>query len=128
MPWELLLKEASCKLEGEIEFIASDLYRHKGALFTYSGVDNSARNIFWTITPNDDLSVGPNLFSKMSLPNGESLLSITLPENPKSKRYELTAKMQYGRLVDDKGNFVTASGNVKVFEKNCDGQTVIVLP
>src|SRR3989344_2755148 len=60
--------------------------------------------------------------------NGESLLSVVLPDNPKSKRYELTAKIQYGRLVDGKGKFVTAGGYVKVFEKQCDGKTVVVLP
>src|SRR3989338_9917031 len=128
VPWEFLLNNATCKLEGEIKFLGPDLYSHQGALFTYTGVDNPARNILWTITPSDDISVGPNLFSKMPLPNGESLLSIVLPENPKFKTYEFTAKIQYGRLVDDKGNFVTASGNVKVFEKQCDGKTVVVLP
>ena len=128
VPWELLLNNASCKLQGEIKFLAYDLYSHQDALFTYNGIDNPARNIFWTITPEDDLSVGPNLFSKISLPNGESLLSIVLPENPKSLKYELTAKIQYGRLIDDKGNFVTVGGNVKVFEKQCEGKTTVILP
>lgn len=128
VPWELLLKDASCKLQGEIKFLASDLYNNQDALFIYSGVDSPARNIFWTVTPDDDLSVGPNMFSKRSLPNGDSLLSIVLPENPKSKIYTLTAKMQYGRLVDVKGNFATVGGNVKVFEKQCEGKTTIVLP
>lgn len=128
VPWELLLKDASCKLQGEIKFLASDLYNNQDALFIYSGVDNSARNIFWTITPDDDMSVGPNMFSKRSLPSGDSLLSIVLPENPKSKTYTLTAKIQYGRLVDEKGNFVTVGGNVKVFEKQCEGKTIVVLP
>lgn len=128
VPWELLLKDASCKLQGEIKFLASDLYNNQDAGFIYSGADSPARNIFWTVTPDDNLSVGPNLFSKMSLPNGDSLLSIVLPENPKSKTYTLTAKIQYGRLVDEKGKYVAAGGNVKVFEKQCEGQTTVVLP
>lgn len=128
VPWELLLKDASCKLQGEIKFLASDLYNNQDALFIYSGVDNPARNIFWTINPDDDLSVGPNLFVKRVIPNGDSLFSIVLPENPKSKTYTLTAKIQYGRLVDEKGNFVAVGGNVKVFEKQCEGKTTIVLP
>lgn len=128
VPWGLLLKDASCKLQGEIKFLASDLYNNQDALFIYSGVDNSARNIFWTVIPDDDMSVGPNMFAKRSLPSGDSLLSIVLPENPKSKTYTLTAKMQYGRLVDEKGNFVAAGGNVKVFEKQCEGKTTVVLP
>lgn len=128
VPWELLLNDASCKLQGEIKFLASDLYNNQDAKFIYSGVDNPARNIFWTVTPDDDLSVGPNMFSKRSLPGGDSLLSIVLPQNPKSKTYTLTAKIEYGRLVDEKGNFVTVGGNVKVFEKQCEGKTTVVLP
>lgn len=128
VPWALLSGGASCKLQGEIKFIEKDLYNNQDARFIYSGVDNPARNIFWTIAPDDNLSVGPNMFVKTSLPNGESLLSIVLPENPKSKTYSLTAKIQYGRLVDEKGNFITIGGNVKVFEKQCEGKTTIVLP
>ena len=128
VPWELILSDASCKLQGEIKFLASDLYDNQNARLIYGGVDNPARNISWTVTPEDDLSIGPNLFSRLPLPNGESLLSIVLPENPKSKKYELTAKVQYGRLIDKNGGFVAAGGNVKVFEKQCEGKTTIVLP
>lgn len=128
VPWELLLKDASCKLQGEIKFLDHNTYNNQDALFLYSGIDNPARNIFWTITPDDDLSVGPNMFVKRVIPDGDSLLSIVLPENPKSKTYTLTAKIQYGRLIDEKGNFVAVGGNVKVFEKQCEGKTTIVLP
>lgn len=128
VPWELLLKDASCKLQGEIKFLASDLYNNQDALFIYSGIDNPARNIFWTVTPDDDISVGPNLFAKRVIPDGDSLLGIVLPENPKSKTYILTAKIQYGRLIDEKGSFVAVGGNVKIFEKQCEGKTTIVLP
>ena len=126
--WNLLLGQASCRLQGEIKYLNHNTYDNQDALFIYSGVDHPARNIFWTVTPADDISVGPNMFGKLVLPNGGSLMGITLPENPKSDRYELTAKIQYGRLVDEKGNFVTVGGNVKVFEKQCSGKTTIVLP
>lgn len=128
VPWRLLLGPAYCQLQGEIKFLNHNTYDNQDALFIYNGIDHPGRNILWTITPNDDLSVGPNMFGKLFLPNGESLLGVSLPENPKHKSYELTAKIQYGRLIDEKGNFVTVGGNVKVFEKQCGGKTTVVLP
>lgn len=128
VPWGLILGQASCQLQGEIKFLNHNTYDNQDAKLIYSGIDHPARNISWTVTPADDISVGPNLFGKLVLPNGESLLGIVLPENPKYKQYQLTVKIQYGRLVDQKGNFVTTGGNVKVFEKQCDGKTTIVLP
>lgn len=128
VPWSLLLADASCELKGEIKFLDGNTYDNQDALFIYKGIDHPARNIFWTVTPQDNLSVGPNIFSKIPIPNGESLLGVFLPENPKYKKYEVTAKIQYGRLVDTKGNFVTVGGYVKVFEKQCVGKTTVVLP
>jgi len=128
VPWSLLLTDASCELKGEIKFLNSNTYDNQDALFTYKGVDHPARNVFWTVTPQDAISVGPNIFSKIPIPNGESLLGVVLPENPKYKKYEITAKIQYGRQVDAKGNFVTEGGNVKVSEKQCAGKTTVVLP
>ena len=110
---------ASCELKGEIKFLNGNTYDNQDALFTYSGIDEPGRNIMWTVSPQDDIRVGPNLFTKLPVPNGESLLGVFLPEVPKYKRYELSAKVQYGQVVD---NFV------KVFEKQCDGKTVVVLP
>lgn len=128
VPWSLLLADASCQLKGEIKFFNGNTYDNQDALFIYKGIDHPARNIFWTVTPQDNISVGPNIFNKTPIPNGESLLGVFLPENPKYKKYELTAKIQYGRQVDTKGNFVTEGGNVKVFEKQCQGKTMVVLP
>lgn len=128
VPWSLLLADASCELKGEIKFLNHNTYNNQDAVFIYKGIDHPARNIFWTITPQDNIRVGPNIFSKITIPNGESLLGVILPDNPKYKKYELTARIQYGRLVDDKGNFVTVGGNVKVFEKQCTGKTTVVLP
>jgi len=128
VPWSLLLSDASCELKGEIKFLNHNSYDNQDTLFIYKGIDHPGRNIFWTVTPQDNISVGPNIFSNIPIPNGEHLLGIVLPDNPKSKRYEITAKVQYARQVDAQGNFVTAGGNVKLFEKQCDGKTVVVLP
>lgn len=128
VPWSLLLADASCELKGEIKYLNQNTYDNQDALFIYRGIDHPGRNIFWTVTPQDDISVGPNIFNKIPIPNGESLLGISLPDNPKYKKYDITAKIQYGRLVDAKGNFVTEGGTVKVFEKQCTGKTTVVLP
>lgn len=109
----------SCELKGEIKFLASNLYDNQDAKFIYKGIDQPGRNIFWTIIPQDDLTIGPNIFSKLPLPDGESLLGIVLPKEPKYKRYELTARIQYGQLID---------GTLKVLEKPCTGKTTVVLP
>jgi hypothetical protein len=128
VPWHLLLDDASCELQGEIKFLNHNTYDNQDALFIYNGIDNPGRNIAWKITPEDDITIGPNLFGKNPLPKGESLLSITLPDDPKHKAYELIAKIQYGRLVNESGNFVAIGGDVQVFEKQCGGKTTIVLP
>lgn len=128
VPWNLLLADASCELKGEIKYLSHNTYDNQDALFIYKGIDHPGRNVFWTVTPQDNISVGPNIFNKIPIPNGESLLGVFLPENPKSKTYDITAKIQYGRLVDANGKFVTAGGTVKLFEKQCDGKTVVVLP
>lgn len=128
VPWSLLLADASCELKGELKFLNHNTYDNQDALFVYKGIDHPGRNIFWTVTPQDNIAVGPNIFDRLPIPNGESLLGVSLPQNPKYKRYEITAKIQYGRLVDDKGNFVTAGGNIKIFEKQCTGKTIVILP
>lgn len=128
VPWSLLLADASCELKGELKFFNHNTYDNQNAIFIYRGIDSPARNIFWTITPQDNISVGPNIINYMPIPNGESLLGVVLPENPKSKTYDITAKIQYGRLVDANGKFVATDGTVKLFEKQCEGKTTIVLP
>ena len=129
VPWHLLLSDASCELKGEIKFLNSNTYDNQEAVFIYNGIDHPARNIKWTKTPDDgSLSIGPNIFSKMQIPYGQTLLGVFPLEESKSKRYELTAKIAYGRLVDENGKFVTVGGNVKIFEKQCQGKTVVVFP
>ncbi|MEK7661896.1 MAG: hypothetical protein AAB355_00120 [Patescibacteria group bacterium] len=117
--WEQLSGEASCELKGEIKYLTRTIYDNQDALFTYKGVDHPGRLINWVVSPNDGLSIGPNLFSSLLLPDGESLIGVSLPENPKYKAYELTASITYGRLIDN---------NVKLFTKQCSGKTTVVLP
>lgn len=129
VPWDLLLGAASCELKGEIKFLNSQTYDNQDALFIYNGVDHPARNVHWTITPAEpNLQIGPNIFDKMPIPNGQSLIGVFPNGNLSAKKYQLTAVMEFGRLVDDKGKFVTAKGNVKVFYKPCTGKTTVVLP
>jgi len=129
VPWNLLLADASCELKGEIKFLNEKTYDNQDALFTYKGVDHPGRNVKWTVSPAEpNLEIGPNIFSKMPIPNGESLLGIFPKGTLGSKKYELTAVMEYGRLVDEKGKFVTVGGNVKLFQKTCKGKTTVVLP
>ena len=126
VPWDQLPPEASCELNGEIKYVLvdsgpnhSNIYDNQNAKFIYRGIDHPGRLVNWTVSPQDDLRVGPQIFAQIPLPDGESLIGISLPENPKYKTYELTAAVSYGRLVD---------GNVKLFTKQCTGKTTVMLP
>jgi hypothetical protein len=109
---------ATCSATGTIKFLQPNLYDNGDALFTYKGIDTDARLVTWTVTPNDDFRIGPNLFNQMPLPDGTSRLAITLPANPKAKHYELTAKVNYGRVVN---------GQIEVKEANCTGKVIVDL-
>ena len=111
---------ATCSLKGTIRFLTPTVYNNGDALFTYKGVDHPARNIFWKVTPTDDVSVGPNIFDTMPLPDGTSLLTVGMPAHPKAKRYTITASLQYGRLDSHQ--------NIKVFTTACTGSTTVILP
>ncbi len=126
VPWDQLPPEASCELRGEIKYVLinngtnhNNVYDNQNAMFTYKGIDHPGRLVYWTVSPQDDLGVGPQIFAQIPIPDGESLIGISLPENPQYKQYELNASITYGRLVD---------GNVKVFTKQCVGKTTVVLP
>lgn len=117
--WQILKGPAYCELKGEIKFVSSNIYDNQDALFIYRGVDHPGRLINWTITPSDDLDIGPNLFAQMNLPDGQSLIGVVLPQNPKYKRYELTAQITYGRQIND---------NIEVYTQSCVGKTTVILP
>lgn len=130
VPWSLLLGEASCQLKGEIKFLNANTYDNQDALFIYNGIDHPGRNVKWTLSPADNsFDLGPNIFSRIPIPNGQELLGVFPNGNPQTSRvYEVTATIEYGRLVDKDGKFVTVGGDVKIFNKKCDGKTVILLP
>ena len=116
---ETLQGPATCQLRGEIKFINADTYSHQDAKLTYQGIDHPARLITWKVTPADNVSVGPNIINILPLPDGETLLYVSLPKEPKYKSYEITAAMNYGR---------TTAGTFKLAEAVCAGKTIITLP
>ena len=110
---------ASCKLKGTLQYTDASTYRHEGDLLAYRGVDHESRLIFWKMTPQDDLRVGPNIFDRLSLPDGETMIFVSLPENPVAREYVLTASISYGLLGDD--------GVLRDYTTQCKGKTTIKL-
>ncbi len=116
---ELGNKPATCQLKGLIQFIQPNLFDNKDSLFTYQGIDSEARLILWKVIPDDDIRIGPNIFNKLPIPNGKSLLTVALPDKPKSNRYELYAQVTYARLVN---------GGAENYVANCTGKVVVDVP
>ena len=110
---------ATCQVEGEVEFTATDSFRSKGSKISWQNIDSRGRLIKWHISPEDKLSVGPNIFESLPLPDGQyENLTVRLPENPISKNYLLTALVTYGQFI---------KGNLEVKEANCIGQVKVNL-
>lgn len=112
------LPPASCQLTGSIDFLEKGLYQNKNANIVYKNIDSVARGIIWTVTPQDDLSVGPNLFATLPVPNGTEDVTVGLPDNPKSKSYTLTAKVTYGWYTN---------GDFGIKEAPCSGKIPVNL-
>ncbi len=110
--------QASCALKGGVDFIGHSTFDNKDALFTYMGVDAPARNVHWTVTPNDNVRVGPNIFANLPLPDGSSRITILLPDQPTSRHYDLTAAVDYARVV---------KGGLKNFTAVCTGKISVDL-
>ncbi|MBI2063713.1 MAG: hypothetical protein HYT65_01835 [Candidatus Yanofskybacteria bacterium] len=107
---------AECSLTGSITYISPGLYENKDANIIYKNIDSVARLVLWTIFPDDNLSVGPNIFASLPLPDGIEDVTVSLPDNPKSKNYTLTAKVTYGVVIDR---------NLVIKESLCAGQIPI---
>ena len=108
----------TCQISGSIKFINSNLYETMAAKITYKNVDDKIRQIFWKSSPDDSaLSVGPNLFEQLPIPNGEKEVGVALNKEPSASTYILTASITYG-LRNQKG---------EIEEKiaNCTGQITI---
>lgn len=110
-----LKSPATCKLEGELVFIAQNISENHNARITWNNVDIASRNITWTVTPREDIGIGPNLFANLKLPSGTETITARLPDNPKSS-YRARAAVGYGELVN---------GNVVVKNATCSGEVVI---
>src|SRR3989344_2418577 len=109
---------AECALTGSITFLSPKLYENKDANIIYKNIDSIARLVFWTISPHDNLSVGPNIFANLPLPDGMEDLTVSLPDSPKSKNYILTAKVTYGVFINR---------NLEIKESSCTGQIPVEL-
>lgn len=109
---------AECVLTGSIEFLSPALYENKDANIIYKNIDSVARHIIWTVSPYENLSVGPNLFASLPLPDGIEDVTVNLPMNSKSKSYVLTAKVTYGRIINK---------NLEIKESSCVGQIPVRL-
>ena len=107
---------AECQLTGSITFISPALYENKDANIIYKNIDSIARLVFWTASPDEDFSVGPNIFASLPLPDGVEDVTVSLPDNPKSKNYILTAKVTYGVFINR---------NLEIKESSCTGQIPI---
>lgn len=107
---------AECSLAGSIEYIEPGIYENKEATITYKNIDSIARHIIWTVFPQDDLSVGPNLFANLPVPDGSDSISAGLPAEPVAKNYTLTAKVTYGVFV---------KGNLEMRQSVCSGQILV---
>ena len=108
---------AECQLTGSITFISPTLYENKNANIIYKNIDSVARHIIWTVSPDEELSVGPNLFANLPLPDGIEDVTMSLPDpsagGPKSKNYILTAKVNYGIFINR---------DLVIKEASCSGQ------
>ncbi|MBI4160756.1 MAG: hypothetical protein HY506_02500 [Candidatus Yanofskybacteria bacterium] len=104
---------AECVLSGEIDYLEPSIYQSRDSVITYKNVDSKARHIVWTVSPKDDLSVGPNLFARLPIPDGSESISVVLPAEPLAKDYTLTAQITYGVFI---------KGNLEIKTANCSGK------
>jgi hypothetical protein len=110
---------ASCSIGGEINYLEKRTYASSpDAKISWKNVDSSGRLIKWQSEPADNLSIGPNIYANLRVPDGEYGITVGLPENPLAKEYTLRASVTYGQLI---------KGNVEVKEVACSGKTKVKL-
>jgi hypothetical protein len=117
VPYSQLTKAAECGIKGNINFVSQSMAQDNASL-NYTGIDSPTRQIYWHISPQDDLKVGPNLVASLKIPDDSSQVIVTLPEYPKAKKYILTTSITYGRQVGQ---------DVKVSTTDCSGQIEVNL-
>ncbi len=118
VPYSQLTKPAECNISGSIDFLSQNTAQNNKANLTYTGIDSPTRQIYWHISPQDNLTVGPNLVSSLKIPDDSNMVIVTLPESPIAKKYILTTSMTYGRQVGQ---------DVKVYTMDCSGQIEVNL-
>lgn len=117
-PEDISKRIPECTLTGTIEF-SGGVFRHRDAFFRYDKVDDPHDIIVWGITPKgEDISIGPNRFSQLSLPKGQETLTIGFSAPPQKKEYRLSASIQYPYFVNDQ---------VEVLTKGCSGSIRLVV-
>jgi hypothetical protein len=125
VPRNLITGPATCQLEGRIVYQDKNTYITEGAKMKFQNVDDSARLIYWTYSPNDGtFTSGPNIFANIrNLPNGELTVGSTWQPNktPTAKSYQLTAKITYGVYNNEGIETGTA-------EANCTGSITVTTP
>lgn len=118
VPFSALTKPATCQASGKIDFF-SQSSAIDTAKFSYTGIDNRARQVFWKSLPQENgFGIGPNMIAQYKIPDDNIQVIVTLPPAPQAKHYVFTASMNYGRLVD---------GGVRVYNVGCSGQVEVNL-
>lgn len=113
---------ASCILSGKVVFSDPNTAIND-ALITYDNVDSPARLIFWESSPGGDIfSIGPNIFSQIPLPSGDSEVTVVIDREtqPTVSHYSLTARVTYA-IVDKDG------GPIATRESECSGSIEVEL-
>lgn len=121
VPRGLITGPATCQLSGSINFISENLYETRGAKIAYQNVDDGSRFIFWKVSPDDGiLTVGPNIFSQLTLPNGEREIGVSLTKPSSVESYTLTASVTYG--------VIKPNGSEEIKESACSGSIAVIMP
>ncbi len=114
------LPPAECELGGQVVFLSQTLSRNEDAAITYRHIDSVARHILWSIEPNADFAIGPNLFARLPLPNGKEDVSVNLGSGvPQAKKYYLSASVTYGVFNENI--------NLEIKTAKCSGNIIIDL-
>jgi len=113
--------EATCQMDGQITFHSQSVFESTSNTYLwYQNVDHSARRIFWETSPNyeGDISIGPNLFSGLEIPTGETSITVGFNDSYESsnKEYILSARIAYGVLIN---------GAVQMRETQCAGTILL---
>ena len=112
---------AACQITGQIVFLNKNLYENKNAKITYQNVDDPIRQIFWKTEPADGaLTIGPNLFEDLPLPDGERNVGVALAKETNVRNYTLTASITYG--------VKRADGSIEEKISNCSGEVLVQMP